>query len=63
VQRAEEMTGRLAETTAAIASRCVTGLAWFFARIRESAEDVWADAQSIRRKEPPADAPPRNDQN
>jgi hypothetical protein len=62
VKQAEEMTSRLAEKTAAVASSCVTGLAWFFTRVRESAEDVWADAQSIRRKDPPADAPPRNEQ-
>jgi hypothetical protein len=51
VERAEQIADRLAEKCAGVASACVRKLAWLTARAREAAEDLWAEAQSIRNKE------------
>ncbi len=51
VARAEQIADRLAERCAEVTSACVRKLAWLTARAREAAEDLWAEAQSIRRKE------------
>jgi hypothetical protein len=49
VERAEEITYKVAEKAAHAASACVRGVAWLFASAREAAQDVWAEAQSVRR--------------
>jgi hypothetical protein len=48
-QRAEEMVDWLGEKARHYTS--VTGyyLLWFASRVREEAEDIWAEAQAIRR--------------
>jgi hypothetical protein len=51
VERAEQITYKVAETAAHAASTCVRGVAWLFASTKEAVEDVWAEAQSIRRGE------------
>jgi hypothetical protein len=51
VERAEQIADHLAEKCAAVTSACVRQLAWLTARAREAAEDLWAEAQSVRRKE------------
>ena len=49
VDRAEQMATKVAEKAAGAASACVRSVAWLFASAREAAEDLWAEAQSIRR--------------
>jgi hypothetical protein len=53
VERAEQIADRLGEKCAAVTSACVRKLAWLTARAREAAEDLWAEAQSVRRKDQP----------
>jgi hypothetical protein len=49
VQRAEEMVDRLAANAGQFAQKAKRQLSWFFGRVKEEAEDFWAEAQSIRR--------------
>ena len=51
VARAEQIADRLAEKCAAVTSACVRQLAWLTARTREAAQDLWAEAQSVRHKD------------
>jgi hypothetical protein len=51
MQRAEELVDRLAERVSHYASVVGHKLAWLAARAREEAEDIWAEAQAIRRGE------------
>jgi hypothetical protein len=53
VERAEQLADRFAEKCAAVTSACVRKLAWLTARAREAAEDLWAEAQSVRQKDQP----------
>ena len=50
MERAEELVDRLGERTAALASLAGLRLRKLAARAREEAEDVWAEAQSVRDK-------------
>ncbi len=49
VDRAEEIAAKAAEKAAGAAAACVRGVTWIFASVREAAEDLWAEAQSVRR--------------
>jgi hypothetical protein len=51
--RAEQMVDQLAEKVAHCTAALGKKLLWFSARLREEAEDIWAEAQSIRRGEKP----------
>jgi len=51
VERAEQITDQMAEKCSSAASACVRSLAWLTARAREAAEDLWAEAQSVRNRE------------
>ena len=51
MHRAEEMVDHLAERVGHYAGVVGQKLMWFFARAREEAEDIWAEAQAIRRGE------------
>jgi hypothetical protein len=51
--RAEEMVDRLAEKLAHFTSVVGRKVLWLGARLREEAEDIWTEAQSIRRGEQP----------
>jgi hypothetical protein len=56
LQRAEELVDRMGERVAHYAAFLGTKIKELAARLREEAEDIWAEAQSIRRGEqPPAD--------
>ncbi len=48
--RAEELVDRLGERVGYFASLLNQRARWAAARAREEAEDIWAEAQSIRRK-------------
>jgi hypothetical protein len=50
-RRAEEMVDRAAERVAEFTSLLKQKLSQVVARAREEAEDIWAEAQSIRRGE------------
>ena len=56
MQRAEEMVDRMAERIGHYAGVVGHKLLWFVARAREEAEDIWAEAQELRRQkgQPPA---------
>jgi hypothetical protein len=49
VDRAEQMVDKLAERVAGFTSRWGRRVLWLGTRIKEEAEDLWAEAQSIRR--------------
>jgi hypothetical protein len=51
MERAEEMVDRIAERVSHLTSVCGRKLLRLAARAREEAEDIWAEAQSIRRGE------------
>ena len=53
VTRAEEMVDRLAVQVAVFTSILGKKLLWLGAHLREEAEDLWAEAQNIRRGEKP----------
>ncbi len=57
-QRAEEMVDRLADRLGHYAGVVGQKLSWLFARAREEAEDIWAEAQAIRRGEHREGTPP-----
>ncbi len=52
-QRAEELVDRLAERAGQLTATWGRKLARFAARVREEAQDIWAEAQSIRRGDQP----------
>jgi hypothetical protein len=58
---AEELTDRLGEHVTHFASLVGGKLLWLASRMREEAEDIWAEAQSIRRGEQP-EAPAAEEQ-
>ena len=49
MQRAEEMVDHMAERVGHYAGVVGHQVLWFLARAREEAEDIWAEAQSVRR--------------
>jgi hypothetical protein len=49
-QRAEEMVDHMAERIGHFAGVLGHKLLWLVARAREEAEDIWAEAQSLRRQ-------------
>jgi hypothetical protein len=49
IARAEQMVDRLAERVAGFTSTWGRRVLWLGARVKEEAEDMWAEAQSIRR--------------
>jgi hypothetical protein len=49
MDRAEQIVDHLAERVADVTSRLGRGMLWLSTRLKEQAEDVWAEAQSIRR--------------
>jgi hypothetical protein len=49
VARAEQLVDRFAEGIAGFTSRWGRRVLWLGTRIKEEAEDMWAEAQSIRR--------------
>ena len=49
VARAEEMVDRMADRLGHYASVVGNKLLWLAARAREEADDIWAEAQAIRR--------------
>jgi len=51
LQRAEELVDRMGERVAYYAAFLGAKIKEFAARLREEAEDIWAEAQSIRRGE------------
>jgi len=51
--RAEQMVDQLAEKVGRFTSVLGRRILWLGARLREEAEDIWAEAQSIRRREKP----------
>jgi hypothetical protein len=53
MERAEELADRLGERISHYASLVGFKLMQFAARAREEAEDIWAEAQSLRRGEQP----------
>jgi hypothetical protein len=65
MQRAEEMVDRLGEQIGHYATDFGHGVLKWFARAREEAEDIWAEAQAIRdqqraARKPSEGAPPAN---
>ena len=50
VQRAEELVDRMAEGIGHYADLVGQNLLWLAARAREEAEDIWAEAQELRRR-------------
>jgi hypothetical protein len=50
-ERAEELVDRMGRTIAHVASLAALRMRKVTARAREEAEDVWAEAQSIRHRE------------
>jgi hypothetical protein len=56
MQRAEELADQIGERVGHYASVIGHKLMQWAARIREEAEDIWAEAQSIRRKGRPPEA-------
>jgi hypothetical protein len=53
VDRAEEMVDRIAESVAGFTSRWGRRFVRALSRVREEAEDIWGEAQSIRRGDQP----------
>ncbi len=53
VDRADELLDRITERVACFTARWGQGILRMFARIREEAEDIWGEAQSIRRGDQP----------
>jgi hypothetical protein len=53
MERAEEIVDRVAERVSQLTSTWGRKLLRLTARVREEAEDIWAEAQSIRRGEQP----------
>jgi hypothetical protein len=49
VDRADQMVERAAEKVVSLSIRCGRGILRLLSRVREEAEDMWAEAQSIRR--------------
>jgi hypothetical protein len=48
VDRADQLVERAAEKVASLTLRCGRGILRLLSRVREEAEDIWAEAQSIR---------------
>lgn len=48
-QRAEEFVDQMAFRLGRLGKRCRLGAQWLIARAGEEAEDIWAEAQEIRR--------------
>jgi hypothetical protein len=53
VERAEELVDRISTTVADYTARWGRGLLRAMSRIKEEAEDIWGEAQSIRRGDQP----------
>jgi hypothetical protein len=53
VDRAEEMVDQIAESVASFTSRWGRRFVRILSRVREEAEDIWGEAQSIRRGDQP----------
>ena len=53
MERAEEVVDRLGQRAGQIGSEVGQRLLRLAARAREEAEDIWAEAQSMRRREQP----------
>lgn len=53
VKRAEEMVDRIAERVSGFTVGWGRGIIRIFSRIKEEAEDIWAEAQGIRRGDRP----------
>jgi hypothetical protein len=53
MERAEELVDRLGQRAGQIGSDLGQRLLRLAARAREEAEDIWAEAQSMRRREQP----------
>jgi hypothetical protein len=53
VERAEEMVDHIAERVSDLTSRWGRRVVRVFSRIKEEAEDMWGEAQSIRRGDQP----------
>ncbi|HEX6510411.1 MAG TPA: hypothetical protein VF221_22510 [Chloroflexota bacterium] len=51
--RAEELVDQMAQTVSVYASQAGFWVLKTLARAREEAEDIWAEAQSASRNEPP----------
>jgi hypothetical protein len=51
MQRAEELVDRMADKVGHYAGMLGHKLRWLAARAREEAEDIWAEAQAVRRGE------------
>jgi hypothetical protein len=52
-ERAEELVDRLAERVGHYTGQVGHGLLWLVTRAREEAEDIWAEAQALRRQNHP----------
>jgi hypothetical protein len=50
MRRAEEMVDRMGERIGHYTTVAGHGILWFAARAREEVEDIWAEAQHIRRR-------------
>ena len=53
MERAEELVDRLGQRAGQMGSELSQRLLRLAARAREEAEDIWAEAQSMRRREQP----------
>ena len=49
MDRADELVDRIAERVSTYTARWGRGVLRLFSRVREEAEDIWGEAQSIRR--------------
>jgi hypothetical protein len=61
MQRAEEMVDRMAERIGHYAGVVGHKFLWLVARAREEAEDIWAEAQELRRQKRQPSAGPAED--
>jgi hypothetical protein len=62
MQRAEDMANNVGERLGHFASLIGRKLAQFVVRAREEAEDIWAEAQEIRRKNQKNETPQKPDE-
>ena len=60
MERAEEMADRVGERLGHFASLIGRKIVQFVARAREEAEDIWAEAQEIRRRRREEQSPPES---
>jgi hypothetical protein len=63
MQRAEEMVDRMAERVGHYTGVIGHKLLWFVTRAREEAEDIWAEAQELRRQKRQQSSEPAEDRN